>query len=93
MYTHCYRNKTSDQFIDFIRRIDSKYDSGIKTIFVVLDNASIHRSIKTRNAILRIPISLLLVIKVEHDNVIPAYAADELHRSRPWGLYWLDRVL
>ncbi|HSF51733.1 MAG TPA: transposase [Nitrososphaeraceae archaeon] len=42
MYTHCYRrNKTSDQFIDFIRRIDSKYDSSIKTIFIVLDNASI----------------------------------------------------
>ena len=34
---------------------------------------------------------MLLVIKVEHDNVIPAYAADELHRSRPWALYWLDR--
>ena len=34
---------------------------------------------------------LLLVIKVKCDNVIPAYAADELHRSRPWGLYWLDR--
>ena len=51
MYTHCYRNKTSDQFIDFIRRIDSKYNSSIKIIFVVLDNASIHRSKKTRNAI------------------------------------------
>ncbi len=34
---------------------------------------------------------MLLVIKVKYDNVIPAYAADELHRSRPWGLYWLDR--
>ena len=34
---------------------------------------------------------MLLVIKIEHDNVIPAYAADELHRSRPWGLYWLKR--
>ena len=53
MYTHCYRNKTSEQFIDFIRRIDSKYDSSIKTIFIVLDNASIHRSKKTRNAIVR----------------------------------------
>ena len=51
MYTHCYRNKTSDQFIDFIKRVDSRYDSSIKTIFVVLDNASIHRSKKTRNAI------------------------------------------
>jgi putative transposase len=36
---------------------------------------------------------LLLVIKVKYDNLIPAYASDELHRSRPWGLYWLDRFL
>ncbi|MGE3859704.1 MAG: transposase [Nitrososphaeraceae archaeon] len=36
--------------MDFIRRVDTKYDSSIKTIFVVLDNASIHRSKKT-NAI------------------------------------------
>ncbi len=42
MYTHCYKNKTSDQFIDFIKRIDTRYDSSVKTIFVVLDNASIH---------------------------------------------------
>jgi putative transposase len=34
---------------------------------------------------------MLLVIKIEHDNVIPAYAADELHRSRPWALYWSKR--
>ena len=53
MYTHCYRNKTSDQLIDFIKRVDSRYNSSIKTIFVVLDNASIHRSKKTRNAIVR----------------------------------------
>ena len=36
---------------------------------------------------------LLFVIKVKYDNIIPAYASDELHRSRPWGLYWLDRFL
>ena len=53
MYTHCYRNKTSDQFIDFIKRVDARYDSSIKTIFIVLDNASIHRSKKTRNTIIR----------------------------------------
>ena len=53
MYTHCYRNKTSNQFIDFIKRVDSRYDSSIKIIFVVLDNTSIHRSKKTRNAIVR----------------------------------------
>ena len=53
MHIHCYRNKTSEQFIDFMRRVDSRYNSSIKTIFVVLDNASIHRSKKTRNAIVR----------------------------------------
>jgi transposase len=36
---------------------------------------------------------LLLVIKIEYDHIISAYASDELHRSRPWGLYWLDRFL
>ena len=40
---------------------------------------------------LKVKERLLLVIKVEYDNLIPAYASDELHRSRPWGLYWLDR--
>ncbi len=40
---------------------------------------------------LKVKERLLLVIKVENENVIPAYAADELHRSRPWALYWLDR--
>jgi len=34
---------------------------------------------------------LLFVIKVKYDNIIPAYACDELHRSRPWGSYWWDR--
>ena len=40
---------------------------------------------------LKVKERILLVIKVEYDNVIPAYAADELHKSRPWALYWLDR--
>ena len=40
---------------------------------------------------LKVKERLLLVIKVKYDNLISAYAADELHRSRPWGLYWLDR--
>jgi transposase len=34
---------------------------------------------------------LLFVIKVKYDNIIAAYACDELHRSRPWGSYWWDR--
>ena len=40
---------------------------------------------------LKVKERMLLVIKVENDDVIPAYAADELHRSRPWALYWLKR--
>jgi hypothetical protein len=45
-----------------------------------------------RETNLKVKERLLLVIKVENDNVIPAYAADELHsRSRPWALYWLKR--
>ena len=51
MYTHCYKKKTGKQFIDFIRRLILKYDSSIKTIFLVLDNISIHKSKKTRNTI------------------------------------------
>lgn len=57
-----YKNKTSDQFIDFIRRADTRYDSSIKTIFVILDNASsIHRSKKTINTITRYHPRIVLV--------------------------------
>ena len=34
---------------------------------------------------------LLLILRVKDDGILPAHAADELHRSRPWALYWLDR--
>ncbi len=34
---------------------------------------------------------LLLIIRVECDGMIPAHAAKELHRSKPWASYWLDR--
>ena len=33
MYTHSYRNKTGKQFLDFIKRIDRKYNLEIKQIF------------------------------------------------------------
>ena len=51
MYTHSYRNKTGKQFLDFIKRIDRKYNLEIKQIFLVLDNISIHRSKKVRETI------------------------------------------
>lgn len=34
---------------------------------------------------------LLLILRVQVDGAIPAYAARELHRSRPWASYWLRR--
>ena len=54
MYTHSYKNKTGDQFLDFIKRLDKKYDSSsVKQIFLVLDNASIHKSKNLRETIQR----------------------------------------
>ena len=51
MLTHCYQQKKSNQFIDFIERVDSFYDLNVKRIFLVLDNASIHKSKKTKEAL------------------------------------------
>jgi hypothetical protein len=45
MLTHGYKkHKTSKQFLDFIKRVDRKYDHSIKQIFLVLDNATMHKS-------------------------------------------------
>ena len=41
----------------------------------------------------RVKERLLLILRVEMDGVIPASAARELHRSRPWASYWLERFL
>ncbi len=48
MWTHGYNKKTGKQFLDFIDRIDQKYDSNVKQIFLVLDNVSIHKSNKVK---------------------------------------------
>ena len=34
---------------------------------------------------------LLLILRVEGDGMIPARVAKELHRSRPWTSFWLER--
>jgi transposase len=45
MHVHCYRNKTGKQFVDFLKRVDKRYDNkNIQNIFVVLDNLSAHKS-------------------------------------------------
>ena len=48
IWTHDYRKKTGKQFLDFIDKIDQKYDSNVKQIFLVLDNVSIHKSNKVK---------------------------------------------
>jgi transposase len=52
MFIHSYKKRNSKQFLDFIGRVDSLYDSTIKRIFVILDNISIHRAKKVREVIL-----------------------------------------
>jgi hypothetical protein len=45
IHVHCYRNKTGKQFVDFLRRVDKRYDDkNIQKIFVILDNLSAHKS-------------------------------------------------
>lgn len=37
---------------------------------------------------------LLFILRVEGDGAVPSRVAEgELHRSRPWASYWLDRYL
>jgi transposase len=44
MHVHCYKKKTGKQFVDFLKRIDKRYDKNIQDIFLVLDNLSAHKS-------------------------------------------------
>ncbi len=48
MHVQCYKEKSGRQFIDFLKRVDSRYDKHIKNIFLVLDNISIHKSKKVK---------------------------------------------
>jgi len=53
MWTHGYKKKTGKQFLDFIKRLDQKYDDSIKQVFLVLGNISIHKSNKARETLAR----------------------------------------
>jgi hypothetical protein len=44
IHVQCYKRKTAKQFVDFLKRIDKRYDKNIQNIFVVLDNLSAHKS-------------------------------------------------
>ena len=51
VHVQCYRNKTGTQFIDFLKRVDRRYDKNIQNIFVVIDNLSAHKSKKVMEEI------------------------------------------
>ena len=45
IHVQCYKRKTAKQFVDFLKRVDRRYDDeSIRNIFVVLDNLSAHKS-------------------------------------------------
>ncbi len=51
MHIHCYQKKTGKQFVDFLKRLDRRYDKTIQNIFLVLDNLSVHKSKKVKEHI------------------------------------------
>jgi transposase len=51
MWTHGYKQKTGKQFLDFVNRVDQKYDDSIKQIFLILDNVSVHKSNRVKQTI------------------------------------------
>jgi len=53
MHVQCYKRKTAKQFVDFLKRVDKRYDKNIQNIFVVLDNLSVHKSKKAKNEIFK----------------------------------------
>jgi DDE superfamily endonuclease len=51
MHIRCYKKKTGKQFIDFLKRVERRYDKNIQNIFLVLDNLSVHKSKKVKEVL------------------------------------------
>jgi transposase len=53
MHVYCYINKTAKQFVDFLKRVDRRYNDKnvLKNIFLVLDNLSVHKSKRVQKEI------------------------------------------
>ncbi len=49
--TLLYKQKAGKQFLDFIKRVDQKYDDSINKIFLILDNVSIHKFNKVKETL------------------------------------------
>ena len=50
-YMYIVIETTAKQFVDFLKRVDKRYDKNIQNIFVVLDNLSVHKSKKAKDEI------------------------------------------
>jgi transposase len=84
LWTHGYRKKTAGkQFLDFIDRIDQKYDSSVKQIFLVLDNVSIHKSNKVKQTMAKHHPRIQLVF-------LPT-RSPELNLIEVRWIYWMHR--
>jgi transposase len=53
MHVQCYKKKTGKQFVDFLKRVERRYDKDIQNIFLVLDNLSVHKSKKVKDQIFK----------------------------------------
>ena len=52
IHVQSYKKKTGKQFVDFLKRVDRRYDKNIQNIFLVLDNLlSVHKSKKVKEEI------------------------------------------
>ena len=51
MHVHCCKKKTWKQFVDFLKRVDRRYDRHIQNIFIVIDNLSVHKSKRVQREI------------------------------------------
>jgi hypothetical protein len=75
MHVHCYRNKTGKQFVDFLKRVDRRYDKDIQNIFLVLDNLSAHKSKMVKGEISKCCPRIKLVF-------LPVRSPEQLNRSK-----------
>ena len=85
MDTPSYKQKTGGkQFLDFIKRVDQKYDSNIKQIFLIFDNAWIHKSNIVKETLDRYHPRIQLVF-------LPITRSPDLNLIEIRWLYWMHR--
>ena len=51
MHVQCYKKKTGKKFIDFLKRVEKRYNKNIQNHFLVLENLSVHQIKKVQKEI------------------------------------------